>query len=94
MFYVLCEVKDDGFHFVGYFSKEKFSTNGNNLSWNAHGFSSPEATRADPHYFDNPYWMRNNNFATDSRDRFIGNMVLNYENNDWLSVKGRVTNDN
>ena len=32
LFYVLCEVKDDGFHFVGYFSKEKFSTNTNNLS--------------------------------------------------------------
>jgi hypothetical protein len=23
LFYVLCEVKDDGFHFVGYFSKER-----------------------------------------------------------------------
>jgi len=32
LFYVLCEVKDDGFHFVGYFSKEKVSVNTNNLS--------------------------------------------------------------
>ena len=23
LFYILCEIKDDGFHFVGYFSKEK-----------------------------------------------------------------------
>lgn len=32
-FYVLTEKKDDGFHFVGYFSKEKFrEENQNNLS--------------------------------------------------------------
>jgi len=32
-FYVLCEVKDDGYHFVGYFSKEKIrEENQNNLS--------------------------------------------------------------
>lgn len=74
--------------------KAAYELNGNNLSWNAYGFSSPEATRADPHYFDNPYWMRNTNYSTDSRDRFIGNMVLNYEINDWLNVMGRVTNDN
>ena len=33
LFYVLCEVHDDGFHFVGYFSKEKVRlANQNNLS--------------------------------------------------------------
>lgn len=35
LFYVLCEVKEDGFHFVGYFSKDKIrvaNTNTNNLS--------------------------------------------------------------
>ena len=33
LFYVLCEVKDDGFHFVGYFSKERDrQANQNNLS--------------------------------------------------------------
>ena len=33
MFYILCEIKDDGFHFVGYFSKDKDrSANLNNLS--------------------------------------------------------------
>jgi len=32
-FYCLCEVKDDGFHFVGYFSKDKIRVvNSNNLS--------------------------------------------------------------
>lgn len=32
-FYVLCEVQTDGYHFVGYFSKEKFrEENQNNLS--------------------------------------------------------------
>ena len=35
LFYVLCEVKEDGWHFVGYFSKEKVrdpNANTNNLS--------------------------------------------------------------
>lgn len=33
LFYILCEVKSDGFHFVGYFSKDKDrSVNQNNLS--------------------------------------------------------------
>lgn len=32
LFYILCEVKEDGYHFVGYFSKEKSSASINNLS--------------------------------------------------------------
>lgn len=35
LFYILCEVKEDGWHFVGYFSKEKFrdaNAETNNLS--------------------------------------------------------------
>lgn len=34
LFYILCEVKEDGYHFVGYFSKEKVrdANASNNLS--------------------------------------------------------------
>ncbi|KAM0673024.1 Histone acetyltransferase [Gurleya vavrai] len=32
LFYILCEEKDDGFHLVGYFSKEKESLQGFNLA--------------------------------------------------------------
>jgi hypothetical protein len=73
---------------------DAYMLNENNLSWNAYGFTAPESTRANPHYFDNPYYMRYQNYSTDNRDRFIGNMVLDYEINDWLSVMGRITNDN
>ena len=73
--------------------KRAYELNGNNLSWNAYGFSSPEATRADPHYFDNPYWMRHNTYNTDRRNRYFGNINLNYEVNDNLSVLGRVAFD-
>ena len=38
--------------------------------------------------------MRHQNFSTDSRDRFIGNVVLNYEINDVFNIMGRITNDN
>ena len=76
--------------------KEAYELNNNNLSWNAYGFaySSDPNKRDKPHYFDNPYYMRNQNFSTDSRDRFIGNVVLNYEINDVFNIMGRITNDN
>lgn len=32
LFYILCEIKKDGFHFVGYFSREKSQASENNLS--------------------------------------------------------------
>lgn len=32
LFYILCEIKSDGYHFVGYFSKEKQMASNNNLS--------------------------------------------------------------
>jgi len=72
---------------------DAYMLNENNLTWNSYGFTAPESYRADPHYFDNPYYMRYQNYSTDNRDRFIGNVVLNYELNDWLSVMGRITND-
>ena len=72
---------------------DAYMLNENNLTWNSYGFSAPESYRADPHYFDNPYYMRYKSYSTDNRDRFIGNVVLNYELNDWLSIMGRITND-
>lgn len=60
-----------------------------NVSWNPKT-SQPGSV---PLYWDNPYWTRYENYQNDGRNRFIGNIELNYELTDWLSVMGRVSTD-
>ncbi|MDP2088246.1 MAG: SusC/RagA family TonB-linked outer membrane protein [Flavobacteriaceae bacterium] len=59
-----------------------------NVTWNPSWFDDPA-----PIYWDNPYWTRYENFQTDSRNRFFGNMALNYKINDWLSIDGKASVD-
>jgi len=61
-----------------------------NITWNA----NDPLTNRTPIYTDNPYWTQYENFQTDGRDRIFGDVTLNYQINDWLSVLGRVTMDN
>ncbi len=65
-----------------------FST-GRNITWNP---ASSDAGSV-PIFWDNPYWTRYQNFQNDSRNRFIGNISLKYELNDWLDVTARVATD-
>ncbi|HMB99722.1 MAG TPA: SusC/RagA family TonB-linked outer membrane protein, partial [Flavobacteriaceae bacterium] len=44
-------------------------------------------------YHDNVYFMRYESYETDVRNRVFGNVSLNYEINDWLSVYARATMD-
>ncbi|QCK14112.1 SusC/RagA family TonB-linked outer membrane protein [Mangrovivirga cuniculi] len=46
-----------------------------------------------PYYFDNPYWVRNNFLQEDSRDRFYGNLNLNYEIVEGLSFNFKAMRD-
>jgi TonB-linked SusC/RagA family outer membrane protein len=62
-----------------------------NISWNA---TDPTDVSLNPIFFDNPYWVRYENFQNDVRHRVLGHVALNYEVNDWLSIYGRVTLDN
>jgi TonB-linked SusC/RagA family outer membrane protein len=59
-----------------------------NITWNTNS-----AFNLSPIYSDNPYWTFYENFQTDSRDRYFGNFMLDYEVNDWISVLGRFTFD-
>src|SRR5665648_913825 len=59
-----------------------------NISWN-YG----PALSGNPIYWDNPYWTRFQNYETDSRNRFIGNMSLTYKITSWLDAYGRVAAD-
>jgi len=61
-----------------------------NLSWNA---TEPTEPTLAPIFFDNPYWVRYENYENDERNRVLGNFTLDYKVNDWLSLFGRVTLD-
>src|SRR5450759_3766497 len=56
-----------------------------NVSWNY----GPSLTGV-PIYWDNPYFTRYQNYENDGRNRFIGNMDLDYKITDWLSDFGSV----
>ncbi len=60
-----------------------------NVTWNP----SSREPGALPIYWDNPYWTRYENFQTDNRNRFIGNVSLNYEITDWFNITGRIATD-
>lgn len=77
--------------------KRVFDETGKNYSWNMIGTNTDNASASPNHqplYFDNPYWSRFNNYTTDSRNRYFGNISLNYDINEDLNVLGRVTYDN
>ena len=60
-----------------------------NVTWNP---ASTDAGSA-PIYWDNPYWTRYENYQNDSRNRFIGNVSLNYEFTGWLNFTARAATD-
>jgi TonB-linked SusC/RagA family outer membrane protein len=66
-----------------------FASGGQNITWN---WASP--TNLVPIYWDNPYFIRYQNYETDTRNHYFGNVNLNYKVNDWLNLLGRVTVDN
>jgi len=59
-----------------------------NISWNY----GPSLSGA-PIYWDNPYFTRYQNYEDDGRNRFIGNVSLDYKITDWLHAYGRVSAD-
>lgn len=61
-----------------------------NLTWNANWNGENYV----PAYSDNYYWVRYENYQNDERDRYTGNVALDYKINDWMSILGRFTFDN
>ena len=69
--------------------EEKYiSPTGMHRSWNRGYYDDPH-----PIYFDNPYWVRYQNYENDERDRIFGYVALNYEILDWLDFTGRTSID-
>jgi TonB-linked SusC/RagA family outer membrane protein len=67
-----------------------FNRTGQNVSWN---MASPENGNTSPAYWNNPYWVTNHNYETDSRNRYLGNINLNYKVTPWLNIMGRASLD-
>ncbi|EOR96544.1 TonB-dependent receptor [Arcticibacter svalbardensis MN12-7] len=68
--------------------KDAYDRTGSNVTWNRKSVSNGA-----PSYWDNPYFVRYENFSTDTRDRYFGNVNLNYKVADWFSILGRVAVD-
>jgi TonB-linked SusC/RagA family outer membrane protein len=68
--------------------QEAYFTTRENATWNPF---SADNTR--PIYANNPYWTFYENFQTDTRNRYFGNVALDFKITDWLSVLGRFSFD-
>ena len=68
--------------------KQAFENTNRNISWNPNSAEDKKAA-----YWDNPYWQRHNNYNNFTRERFFGNIGLDYKVNDWMSATGRVSAD-
>lgn len=66
-----------------------YDMSGNNFSWN---ITSP--TNLKPQYWDNLYFQRYKNYQNDNRDRFNGNVSLNFDATKDLSFLARMGVDN
>ena len=71
-----------------YEQRDAYFATGENITWNP---NSP--SNLAPIYSDNPYFTRYQNYETDTRNRYFGNLALDYEINDMFSVVGRFSFD-
>lgn len=71
-----------------YEQRDAYFATGENITWNPNG-----PTNLSPIYSDNPYWTRYENYETDTRNRYFGNVNLEYEINSIFSVLGRFSYD-
>lgn len=65
---------------------------GTPLAWNRTGWQNTpeaEATR----FIDNPYWSAYESYLTENRDRFYGNVGLQYNVSNWLTLGAKVHGD-
>lgn len=68
--------------------RRAYEATGENITWNP---NSP--SNLSPIYSDNPYWTFYENYQTDTRSRYFGNVNLTYEFNDVFSLLGRFSFD-
>lgn len=65
---------------------------GTQKSWNRTSWQNTAAAEA-TRFIDNPYWAAYTSYLEENRDRFYGNIGLQYEANDWLTLGAKVHGD-
>ncbi|HEY4616630.1 MAG TPA: SusC/RagA family TonB-linked outer membrane protein [Flavobacterium sp.] len=68
--------------------RDAYLLTGQNITWNPNGPND-----LSPIYSDNPYWTFYENYETDTRSRYFGNVALDNKINDWLSATARFSFD-
>ncbi|MGJ5643502.1 SusC/RagA family TonB-linked outer membrane protein [Formosa sp. S-31] len=68
--------------------RQAYLLTGQNITWNTNSH-----TDRSPIYSDNFYFTRFENYETDTRNRYWGNVALDYQITDWVSVLGRFSFD-
>ncbi len=71
-----------------YEQRDAYFATRENITWNP---NAPD--NLSPIYSDNPYWTRYENYETDTRNRYFGNLSLDYELNSIFSIAGRFSFD-
>lgn len=69
--------------------KDAYFRTGKNVTWNP-----ADPTDLTPIYWNNPYFTRYQDYETDSRNRYFGNMSLNYKVSNSINILGRASLDN
>ncbi|MHB8206020.1 SusC/RagA family TonB-linked outer membrane protein [Mucilaginibacter sp.] len=70
--------------------KQAYDMTQQNTTWNMY---DPIDGNTSPAYWNNPYWVTEHNYETDSRNRYLGQINLNYKATSWLSFTGRTSVD-
>ena len=69
--------------------KNMYDLTKGNYGWNPASYTNPGV----PIFWDNPYFIRNESYTTDNRDRIFGNTTLNYQICESLSFMSRISLD-
>lgn len=69
--------------------KDMYDKTKRNITWNPAAYDNTA-----PAYWDNPYWVRGENYETDARNRFIGYAQLDWDITSDLKAMGRYSIDN
>ncbi len=70
--------------------EDVYNRTGLNYTWNGGDFADPLT----PIFWDNPYWTRHQNYNSDTRDRIMSKVGLQYKLTDWLTASARISIDN
>lgn len=65
---------------------------GTPIAWNRTGWQNTPAGEA-TRFIDNPYWSAYESYLQESRDRFYGNVGLQYEATEWLTLAVKAHGD-